>query len=58
VEELIFERMPHVKDVGVDNSEAMTQLAAECLFSDRFVPILGDLAELRRLILPSPSSTL
>jgi len=54
VEELIFERIPHSQVVGIDNSEAMAQLALERLspYTDRFIPLHGDLAELSNLQLP------
>lgn len=54
VEELIFERMPHSQVVGVDNSEAMAQLASERLrpYANRFNPLHGDLAELSTLQWP------
>ncbi|RIV29245.1 class I SAM-dependent methyltransferase [Alicyclobacillaceae bacterium I2511] len=54
VEELIFERIPHSQVIGIDNSEAMAQLALECLspYANRFIPLYGDLAELSKLQLP------
>lgn len=54
VEELIFERIPHSQVVGIDNSEAMAQLALERLspYEYRFIPLHGDLGELSKLQLP------
>lgn len=54
VEELIFERIPHSQVVGIDNSPAMAQLAADRLARDanRFIPLHGDLAQLSNIQLP------
>jgi tRNA (cmo5U34)-methyltransferase len=54
VEKLIFERIPHSKVIGIDNSEAMAKLALERLtpYADRFIPLHGDLAEFSNLQLP------
>lgn len=54
VEDLIFERIPGVQVVGIDNSVAMAALAKERLhgYTDRFVPIHGDLAALSTVDLP------
>jgi tRNA (cmo5U34)-methyltransferase len=54
VEQLIFERIPHAQVVGVDNSDAMMQLAAERLnvSAPQFTSIKHDLARLNSLELP------
>ena len=47
VEELIFSRLPSVRIVGVDNSQAMMRLAEGRLapWADRFTAVAGDLAD-------------
>jgi SAM-dependent methyltransferase len=54
VEELIFERIPHSQVMGIDNSEAMAQLALERLhpYANRFIPLHGNLEEFSNLQLP------
>ncbi|MCF8567473.1 class I SAM-dependent methyltransferase [Alicyclobacillus tolerans] len=55
IEELVFERIPHAKVVGVDNSDAMMTLAKNRLaeYSEKFVSVKGDLSRLDSLELPA-----
>jgi SAM-dependent methyltransferase len=53
VEAMIFERLPQTRVVGIDSSPAMADLAGERLrgYAGRFVPVLGDLAQLSDIAL-------
>ena len=54
VEELIFERVPEVRIVGMDASEPMVQLARERLapYRERYEVVMADLTRLREARLP------
>jgi tRNA (cmo5U34)-methyltransferase len=54
IEKLIFERIPQAKIVGVDNSDAMMQLAHKRLgtYEHQFVSIKGNLGNFQSLELP------
>ncbi|MFB5189920.1 class I SAM-dependent methyltransferase [Alicyclobacillus fastidiosus] len=55
VEKLIFERLPEASVVGVDNSEAMMELAKQRLSENtsRFVSVRHDLGDIDTLSLPN-----
>ncbi|EQD43034.1 Methyltransferase type 12 domain protein, partial [mine drainage metagenome] len=57
VESLLFERIPGIRVVGVDNSSAMLDLARARLqpYGDRFLAVPGDVACLSRIALPTPN---
>lgn len=54
VEELIFERIPGVRAVGVDSSHSMMEIALRRLapYGERFIPVTGGMSELEKLSLP------